>query len=150
MDSPRKNEPAGLSRAGLGELVRHLDMAASKLWGMVGVAVWTCEPPVCLRLEFQYIRAYGRKVVYLASGTGGPRPGRGVELQFTRGVRKPEDYTGAYLGMGCDAKVRGLGCGMGLATGFPWGRGKPVGVSIGLSSPGPTAWLCNYLILGEW
>lgn len=150
MDALQKTGLADLSRAGLGQLVQHLDMTASKLWDMVGVAVWTCEPPVCLRLEFQYIRSHGRKVVYLASGTGGPRPGRGVEVQLTRRVARPEDYTGAYLGVGCDVKVRGLGCGMGMATGFPWGRGRPVGLSIGLSSPGPTAWLCDYLILGEW
>jgi hypothetical protein len=150
VNSPRKAGPADLPEAGLGELVQHLDVTAPKLWDMVGVALWTCEPPVCMRLEFQYIRLGGQKVVYLASGTGGPRPGRGLELQLTKGVARPEDYTGAYLGVGLDVKVRGLGCGTGMATSFPWGRGKPVGVSVGLSSPGPTVWLCDYLILGAW
>jgi hypothetical protein len=150
MQSPGEMGVSARQAEQIAELVQRLDRAAPKLWDMVGIALWSCQPPVCLRLEMQYIRDGGRKVLYLASGTGGPRPGRGAELQLTKGVRRPEDYTGAYLGLGCDVKLRGLGCGMGVATGFPWGRGKPVGLSIGLSTPGPTAWLCDYLILGEW
>lgn len=134
----------------VGALVLDLAAKAPQIWDMVGVGLWTCEPPVCMRLEFQYIREGSQKVIYLASGMGGPGRGQGVEIQLTRRVRRPEDYTGAYLGLGGDMKLRGVGYGIGGATGFPWGGGKPVGISIGLSSPGPTAWLCDYTIVGEW
>jgi hypothetical protein len=134
----------------IARVVEGLDHVASALWDMVGLAAWVCQPPVCLRLEFQYIREGRHRVVYLASGTGGPRPGQGVELQLTRRVQRPEDYTGSYLGGSSDVNLRGMGYGIGGATGFPWGRSAPIGISIGLSSPGPSLWLCDYTILGQW
>ena len=145
----QSTESDGIERQ-VGAFVLDLVAKVPQIWDMVGVALWSCEPPVCMRLEFQYIREGSHKVIYLASGMGGPSRGQGVEIQLTRRVRRPEDYTGAYLGLGGDVKVRGLGYGIGTATGFPWGGGKPVGISIGLSSPGLTGWLCDYTIVGEW
>lgn len=131
-------------------VIARLDAALPRLWDMVGLAIWACEPPVCTRLELQYIRSASCKVLYFAPGIGGPQQGQGIEAQLTRRVHRPEDYTGAYLGGGGDVKLRGVGYGIGGATGFPWGPDAPVGVSIGLSSPGISWWLCDYQIVGKW
>jgi hypothetical protein len=137
-------------RLALGKAIGLLDGRLAALWDMIGIGLWTCSPPVYLRLEFQYIRQARRRAVFVASGVSGPTAGQGVELMLTRNLRKAEDYTGPYAGLGTDVNIRGLGCGVGMSGSFPPGRGLPIGASIGLSSPGPNLWVAEYRLLGEW
>ena len=130
--------------------LRLLDARIGALWDMVGIGLWSCRPPVYFRLELQYLRNERRKVAYFASGIGGPAAGQGVELLLTKRVCQPEDYTGPYSGGNADVNIRGLGCGVGFATAFPPASDKPRGVSIGLSSPGPSLWVAEYRIVGSW
>jgi len=134
----------------LSALVHALDAKSPRTWDMVGVGVWACRPPIVTRAELHLHRETKRRVLFAAYGTGGPRPGTGVDLLLTRNVRAPEEYEGSYSGGGADVKLRGKGYGTGFATALPPGRGRPWGVSIGLSSPGPTVWFCTYRIVGEW
>ena len=141
----RASERESLSRA-----VSLLDGRLGSLWDMVGVGLWTCAPPVCLRVEFQYIRRSRQRVVFFVSGVGWPAPGQGVELMLTKHVHRPEDYTGPYAGFGTDVNLRGVGYGLGLSGSFPYSRGAPIGASLGLSSPGPSLWIGEYRVIGEW
>jgi hypothetical protein len=143
-------ELTATEREGLARALGLLDERLAGLWDMIGVGVWSCAPPVLLRLEFQYIRAARQRVVFFVSGVGGPTAGQGVELMLTKHVHKPEDYTGPYAGFGTDVNVRGLGCGVGLSGSFPYALGAPIGASIGLSSPGPSLWVGEYRMIGEW
>ncbi|MBM3497061.1 MAG: hypothetical protein FJX74_00160 [Armatimonadetes bacterium] len=127
-----------------------LDDRLAPLWDMIGVGLWSCSPPVYLRLEFQYIRAAKQRVIFFVSGVSWPTAGQGVELMLTKHVHKPEDYTGPYAGFGTDVNVRGLGCGVGLSGSFPYSLGAPIGASLGISSPGPSLWVGEYRVIGEW
>ena len=137
-------------RSALARAIEELDRRLAPLWDMVGVGLWTCSPPVYLRLEFQYIRAARERALFFVSGVSWPSAGQGVELMLTKHVHKPEDYTGPYGGFGTDVNVRGVGCGLGLSGTFPPGIGLPVGASIGLSSPGANLWVGEYRHLGSW
>ena len=137
-------------RSAIGKAIRLLDERLGPLWDMVGIGLWTCSPPVYLRLELQYIRAKRCKAAFFVSGVGGPSPGQGVELMLTKYVYKPEDYIGSYAGFGTDVKLGRIGYGLGLSGAFPPGKGLPIGASIGLSSPGASLWAGHYRLLGEW
>ena len=137
-------------RTAVGRALQLLDERLAPLWDMIGIGLWTCSPPVYLRLEFQYIRAAKRKAVFFVSGVSWPSAGQGVELMLTKHVHKPEDYTGPYAGFGTDVNFRGAGYGVGLSGSFPPGAGLPVGASIGLSSPGANLWVGEYRLIGGW
>ena len=137
-------------REALARAIGVLDSRLATVWDMIGVGLWTCSPPVYLRMEFQYIRAAGQRVIFFVSGVSWPTAGQGVELMLTKHVRKPDDYTGPYAGFGTDVSLRGLGCGVGLSGSFPYSLGSPIGASIGLSSPGPNLWAGEYRLIGEW
>jgi hypothetical protein len=137
-------------RGAVEKAIRLLDERLAPLWDMVGIGLWSCAPPVYLRLELQYIRVKRCRAAFFVSGVGGPSPGQGVELMLTKYVYQPEDYIGSYAGFGTDVNVRGVGCGLGLSGAFPPALGAPIGVSLGLSSPGASAWAGHYRLLGEW
>jgi len=137
-------------RTALQKAISLLDTRLPGLWDMVGIGLWTCAPPVYLRIEFQYIRAAKQRAVFFVSGLSWPSAGQGVELMLTKHVHKPEDYVGSYSGFGTDVNLRGVGYGIGLSGSFPYSLGSPIGASIGLSSPGTSLWFGEYRFIGGW
>ena len=134
-------------RAALDSLLVKVERAVPAGFDAVGVGMWLCHPPVMTRMELHFLRRSRQKVLYAAYGCGGSRPAQGVELMLTHGLHKPEDYTGSYSGVAGDVKLRGVGYGVGLTTSLGPG---PKGISLGLSSPGPSWWFCEYRIVGVY